>query len=226
MQNLGEIYSNLKQYQKAEDVLNEAFTKAHNKNLNYTMAGIDLTLTNVYLSQNKFAAAEKTLKNGLLYAKTMQNRDLENDYNYAFFQLEYKRKNYQSALAGLLFALVFLLIIDVKKTNKSNIELTRLHTELSHQKEDLDRFNRYLEDIIDERTKDLKEKNKGLSDYSSQLSHQIRGPIVTLKGIVYLQQNDLIDKDECIQLIEKCVFDIDEEIVSISNQLNENRNTS
>ncbi len=282
LQNLGEVYSNLKQYQKAEDILNEAFAMAHDKNLNYTMAGIDLTLTNVYLSQNKFTLAEKALKNGLLYAKTIQNHDLENDYNYASFQLEYKRKNYQSALlylkqnytqdsayyrqsfskrmtlasnlfdqlenkrkneriiaqqkyaitlfgastivAGLLFALVFLLIINVRKTNKSNIELTRLHTELSHQKEDLDRINHHLEDIINERTKDLKENNKKLSDYSLHLSHQIRGPIATLKGIVYLQQNDLIDEEECIQLIKKCVFSIDDEIVSMSKMLNENPN--
>lgn len=280
LQNLGEVYGNLKQYQKAEEMLKEASAKARARNLNYTIASIDLTLTNLYLSQNEFNKAEKTLKTGFLYAKSMHNRDLENDYNYAFFQLEYKRKNYQLALgylkqnntqdsayyrqafskritlasdlfdqlenrtknertiaqqkyattllwfstivAGLLFALVFLLIINVKRTKRSNIELTRLNTEVSQQKENLDRINHNLEDIIEERTKDLTIKNNKLSEYSLHLSHHVRGPIATLKGIVYLQQNDLIDQEECTQLIKDCVFSIDEEIISMSKMLNEN----
>jgi tetratricopeptide (TPR) repeat protein len=280
MQNIGEAYNNLKQYKNAEIILKEAFAKAAERNLNYSLATINLTLSNVYLNMNDTGKAEKTLQSGLQYAKTLKNRDLENDYTYAFFQLEYKRKNYHAAVyylhnnfsqdsayyrksfskritlasdlfnqlenkrkneriiaqqkyantlfwfstavAVLLFALVFLLVINVKKTNQSNQELTRLNTEVSKQKEDLDRINHHLEDIIDDRTKDLKAKNKTLSDYSLHLSHQIRGPIVTLKGIVYLQQNGLIDQEECTQLIKKCVFEIDDEIISMSKMLNEN----
>lgn len=280
LQDFGEVYNGLKQYQKAEDVLDEALTKAKAKNLNYTIATIELSLTNVFLYQNKYSAAKEALKNGFEYTRTLKNRDLQNDYNYALYQLEYKRKNYQAALsylkknfsldsayyrqsfskrisletdlfnqlenrrkneriiaqqkykttlfwsgfavAGLFLALVFLQTINVKRTNKNNQELTRLNAEVSKQKENLDRINHNLEDIIDERTKDLKVKNKTLSEYSLHLSHQVRGPIATLKGIIYLQENNLIDQEECIQLIKKCVFDIDDEIISMSKTLNEN----
>ncbi len=280
LQDFGEAYNGLKQYQKAEDVLNEALTKAKAKNLNYTVAAIELSLVNVFLYQNKFDAAKEALTNGFEYTKTLKNRDLQNDYNYALYQLEYKRKNYQAALgylkknfsqdsayyrqsfskrislesdlfnqlenrrknertiaqqkyattlfwasfavAGLLLAMVFLQTINVKRKNKTNQELTRLNAEVSKQKENLDRINHNLENIIDERTKDLKLKNKTLSDYSLHLSHHVRGPIATLKGIVYLQENDLIDQEECIQLIRKCVFNIDEEIININKMLNEN----
>lgn len=280
MQNIGEAYNDLGQYQKAEIILQEASIKARTLNLNYTIASINLTLSNVYLNQNKFDKAEKVLKEGYGYAKILANRDLENDYNYASFQLEYKRGDYKTALhylkqnytqdsayyrqasskritlasdlynqlenrrkneriiaqqkyattlfwsstavATLLFALVFVLVINVKRTNNSNKELTRLNGEVSKQKENLDQINHHLEDIIDARTKDLKIKNTMLSDYSLHLSHEIRGPIATLKGIVYLQQNDLIDQHECIDLIQKCVFNIDEEIISMNKLLNEN----
>ncbi|RYY07292.1 MAG: hypothetical protein EOP43_03680 [Sphingobacteriaceae bacterium] len=221
---------------------------------------------------------------GFEYTRNLKNRDLQNDYNYATYQLEYKRKNYQLALnylrrnfsqdsayyrksfskritlasdlfnqlenrrkneriiahqkyittflsaaalvAVLLVAVVILMVINIRKTKNSNIELTRLNAEVSEQKENLNRLNQHQEDIIDERTKDLKAKNKTLSEYSLHLSHHVRGPIATLKGIVYLQENDLIDRNECIQLIKKCVFDIDDEIISMSKTLNAEPNTN
>ncbi|MGI4749375.1 MAG: tetratricopeptide repeat protein [Janthinobacterium lividum] len=282
LQDFGEVYNGLKQYEKAEFVLNEALEKAKAKKFNYTIASIELSLTNVFLYQNKFDAAKEALINGFEYTKNLKNRDLQNDYNYALYQLEYKRKNYQAALtylknnfsqdsayyrqsfskritlasdlfnqlenrrknertiahqryittfltaaaivAVLLAAVVFLMIINIKRTKNTNKELTRLNSEVSEQKENLNRINHHQEDIIDERTKDLKEKNKTLSEYSLHLSHHVRGPIATLKGIVYLQENDLIDQVECIQLIKKCVFDIDDEIISMNKTLNENPN--
>ena len=280
LENIGDVYNNLKQYDKAKAALNEAFEKAQAKKIYFTMASINLALANIAISQNNYAIAAEKLKTGFVYAKIMQNKDLENDYTYTFYLLEYKRKNYQAALgylkqnytqdsayyrqsfsnritlasdlfdqlenrtkneriiarqkyattlfwastavAALLFALVFLLVINVKRTNKSNKELTRLNKEVSRKKEDLDRVNHNLENIIEARTQDLKVKNKRLSDYSLHLSHEIRGPIATLKGIVYIQENNLIDKDECIELIKKCVFNIDDEIINMSKMLNEN----
>ena len=282
LQDFGEAYNGLKLYQKAETVLTEALSKAKARNLNYTIASIELSLANVFLYQNKIEEAKEALQAGFEFTRTLKNRDLQNDYNYALYQLEYKQKNYQVALgylkrnfsqdsayyrqsfskritlasdlfnqlenrrkneriiahqkyittfltaaaivAVLLAAVVFLMIINVKKTKNTNRELTRLNAEVFAQKENLDRINHHLEDIIDERTRDLKVKNKTLSEYSLHLSHQVRGPIATLKGIVYLQENNLIDREECIQLIKKCVFDIDDEIISMSKTLNENPN--
>jgi len=282
LQDFGEAYNGLKQYNKAEAALNEALIKAKAINLNYIIASIQLSLANVYLYQNKFNEAKEALKNGYQYTKTLNNHDLQNDYNYALFQLEYKKKNYFAALtylkennsqdsayyrqsfskkitlasdlfnqlenrrkneriiahqkyittfltaaaivAVLLIAVVFLMVINIKRTRNSNKELTRLNAEVSAQKENLNRINHNLEDLIDERTKDLKVKNKKLSEYSLHLSHHVRGPIATLKGIVYLQENALVDEQECIQLIKKCVFDIDDEIISMSKTLNDDSN--
>jgi tetratricopeptide (TPR) repeat protein len=122
---------------------------------------------------------------------------------------------------GLLLVLVGILVSNVKRKAKTNIQLTNLNAEVSRQKDNLDRINHHLEEIIDERTKDLQVKNKKLSEYSSYLSHQIRGPIATLKGLMNLEKEGLVDQHECIRMMNKCVSEIDDKIIEMSDMLHD-----
>jgi tetratricopeptide (TPR) repeat protein len=122
-------------------------------------------------------------------------------------------------LAGFLVLVILLLINNVRRKAETNKKLTELNTEISIQKDNLDRINHHLEEIIDERTKDLQLKNKKLSEYSSHLSHQIRGPIATLKGLMNLEQEGLVSQEECIQMMIKCVSEIDDKIIDMSDML-------
>ena len=124
-------------------------------------------------------------------------------------------------VAGLLSVLVGLLISNVKRKAKTNTQLTDLNEEVIRQKDNLDRINHHLEEIIDDRTKDLQEKNKKLSEYSSYLSHQIRGPIATLKGLMNLEKEGLIDHNDCIMMMNKCVSEIDDKIIEMSDMLHD-----
>lgn len=124
-------------------------------------------------------------------------------------------------MAGLLLVVVVLLINSVKRKITTNSQLQELNAEISRQKDNLDRINHHLEEIIDERTKDLQVKNKKLSEYSSYLSHQIRGPIATLKGLMNLEKEGLVDKQECINMMDKCVSEIDEKIIEMSDMLHD-----
>jgi signal transduction histidine kinase len=124
-------------------------------------------------------------------------------------------------VAGLLLILVALLISNVKRKAKTNMQLTNLNAEVSRQKDNLDRINHHLEEIIDERTRDLQVKNKKLSEYSSYLSHQIRGPIATLKGLMNLEKEGLVDQPECIKMMNKCVGEIDDKIIEMSDMLHD-----
>jgi len=124
-------------------------------------------------------------------------------------------------VAGLLVVLVVLLINNVNRKAKTNQDLTRLNEKITEQKENLNQINHHLEEIIDDRTKDLQIKNKKLADYSLHLSHQIRGPIATLKGLLNLEKDNLIEKDECIKLMNKCVSEIDDNIIDMSGMLHE-----
>jgi len=126
-----------------------------------------------------------------------------------------------AAVSGLLLVLVAVLISNVKRKSKTNTQLTSLNAEVSRQKDNLDRINHHLEEIIDERTKDLQVKNKKLSEYSSYLSHQIRGPIATLKGLMNLEKEGLVDQPECIRMMNKCVGEIDDKIIEMSDMLHD-----
>ncbi len=97
-----------------------------------------------------------------------------------------------------------------------------LNNEITSQKDNLNLINQHLEEIINDRTKDLQEKNKQLSEYSSYLSHQIRGPIATLKGLINLEKEKLIDQTECIEMMNKCVSEIDDKIIEMSSILHNN----
>lgn len=128
--------------------------------------------------------------------------------------------------SGLLLIVVGLLVGNVKRKAKTNVRLTELNSEVSRQKDNLDRINHHLEEIIDERTRDLQIKNKKLSEYSSYLSHQIRGPIATLKGLMNLEKEGLVDQQECINMMNKCVSDIDEKIIDMTDILHDPKRTS
>jgi tetratricopeptide (TPR) repeat protein len=128
--------------------------------------------------------------------------------------------------SGLLLVVIGLLFGNVKRKAKTNARLTELNSEVSRQKDNLDRINHHLEEIIDERTRDLQIKNKKLSEYSSYLSHQIRGPIATLKGLMNLEKEGLVDQQECITMMDKCVSDIDEKIIDMTDILHDPKRTS
>lgn len=126
-----------------------------------------------------------------------------------------------TVVAGLLLVVIALLVGNVKRKATTNLQLQELNSEVSRQKDNLDRINHHLEEIIDERTKDLQAKNKKLSEYSSYLSHQIRGPIATLKGLMNLEKEGLVDQQECINMMDKCVSEIDEKIIEMSDMLHD-----
>lgn len=279
LQNRGAAYFQLNQLDMAEKFLLAANQKAKERDLNESVASIDLQLSLLYINTGKFPEAETFLVEGLAYSKIIKDDKLAHDFKYTHYQLEYKRKNFEGAVqyltevyrqdsvdkrgqltsqimlfeekhkqeeqenltqlaekenqyervrfwgvtsvAGLLLVVIGLLVSNVKGKAKTNLQLTELNGEVSRQKDNLDRVNHHLEEIIDERTKDLQIKNRKLSDYSSYLSHQIRGPIATLKGLLNLEKEGLVDDQECIKMMDKCVSEIDEKIIEMSDMMHD-----
>ncbi len=188
-----------KNYKKALDILQAIYTK-DSTNISRDF----LTQINVKLEQvNQQARQSK-------YELLLQTQ-------------KYERVRFWSvaSMAVLLLVLVGILVNNVKRKTQTNSRLTALNTEVSVQKDNLNRINHHLEEIIDERTKDLQIKNKKLSEHSSYLSHQIRGPIATLKGLLNLEREKLIDKNECVRMMNKTVSDIDDRIIEMSDMLHD-----
>ena len=277
LQNLGVVYSATGNNAKAEQYLFKALEMAKALDLNQRIAQINLTLSEIYISEENFKKAEASLIEGKAYSILSQNDQMQHSYQITSYKLELKRKNYEQALnylqiiykqdsieyksrnsaelslyqanykqeelkrekekillrqkydrsivIGTIILAIFLIIVivllvsNVKRKAVTNKKLTELNTEISNQKDNLDRINHHLEEIIDERTKDLQLKNRKLSDYSSHLSHQIRGPIATLKGLMNLEQEGLVSQEECIKMMIKCVSEIDDKIVDMSDML-------
>ncbi len=283
LQDKGVIYKKLGQLDTAQALLLKANEEAKKKDLNTTIAGIDITLTEIFTAKNQPDKADYYWNEGLNYANLLKSNKLQYDYKLARYQMLFKRKDYEGAInnlrevylldsakfasnnsdklsmlreqykqreqdqinlkkieeqryastlfiassivAALLAVVIFLLINNVNRKAKVNKHLTELNGQISEQKENLNQINHHLEEIIDERTKDLQVKNKKLADYSLHLSHQIRGPIATLKGLLNLERDKLIEQDECIKLMNKCVSDIDENIIDMSGMLHESSKT-
>ncbi len=156
-----------------------------------------------------------------LFQANYRKDKLSQEKNAMLMRQKYDRNKFIGTivLASCLIIVIFLLINNVKRKAETNKMLTELNAEISTQKDNLDKINHYLEEIIDDRTKDLQLKNKKLSDYSSHLSHQVRGPIATLKGLMNLEQEGLVSQEECIQLMIKCVSEIDDKILDMSDML-------
>lgn len=276
-QNMGVMYYNLDDLEHAEKLLLSVHKRAKENKLFNTIAGINMTLSSIYITKNDFKKAETYINEGIEMAKLTNDKKKVYDFIYFNYKLEEKKKNYKKALdylkniytldsvnykqsvttninliqqtlkqqqtqneneltiqaqknakklslaigfvAVLAFFVIFLLIKTNNRSKSSNQALTILNEEVLKQKNNVDRINHQLEELIAERTKDLIIKNQKLSEYSSHLSHQIRAPVATLKGLMILIEDKLVTSDEVAPQIKKCVDDIDEKIMGINEDL-------
>ena len=227
-------------YAEADKMLNEGKSYAQ-------LVQSDKLLSDYLVTAYELESKRQNYKTALNYLREIYTKDsIENSENSSlrltFVQEEFKRQAEQkevqlrlqkqeydryrfiavTIVAGLLIVVIALLSGNIKRKAETNKRLTELNTEVSYQKDNLDRINQHLEEIIDDRTRDLQNKNVRLSEYSSYLSHQIRGPIATLRGLLNLQKENLLNQRECLAMMDKCVTDIDEKIISISEMLHDN----
>ena len=241
---LSSVYIAIGDYHAAEQSIEEGIT--YSKLINDERLEYDYTFTLFELENRKknYKAALGYLKqiytqDSLTYKANesvkltlrdkqyrQQAKQLENDR--IILEQKYTKTLFlaSSAVAALAIFAIFLLIRNNRKSAKTNKQLLTLNQEVLQQKEDLDRINHSLEEIIDERTKDLKIKNNKLSEYSSHLSHQIRGPVATIKGLLILESEKLIEQEELIEQLQVCVQDIDNKILNINETLNNNQKHS
>jgi len=233
-----DIYIKKKDFKRADSYLNEG--------KNYASVGKDTKLQSDLLKKSyQLESKRNNYKQALLYLQKLYTQDsieLQNTITKKFglfeeqskfearekkniIELEKAKTNriiFFASIIVLILAVIviFLLTFSIKKKAKTNKLLQQLNEEISLQKENLNTINQNLEEIISERTKDLKIKNKKLSEYSSHLSHQIRGPVATIKGLMLLQKDALMGDKEYIDEVSKCINEIDNRIININAVLN------
>lgn len=128
-------------------------------------------------------------------------------------QRENEWKN-RALLAGLLVLaiLVALLILLYFINQKRNEALQKISE-----------INRSLEDAVARRTEELTRRNEQLIGYAYLNSHEVRGPLARLMGLVYLLKQGWWnrDKEELIDLIDVSASELDKVIRDINQHLNE-----
>ena len=237
---LADLFIAENNFTEAEKYIHEGQLYAQNAKITS-----DFEYTNYQLEYKR-----KNYEKALFYLTDIYRKDSTDFKNYVSGEIQLMQTQYTQALkindiqikiekqkntkylfwgsavaACLLMVVIMLLVANVKRKAQTNLRLTELNGEVSRQKDNLDRINHHLEEIIDDRTKDLQIKNKKLSEYSSYLSHQIRGPIATLKGLMNLEKEGLVDKTECINMMDKCVSEIDDKIINMSDMLHDPNRT-
>jgi len=91
------------------------------------------------------------------------------------------------AITCLVMTLAAILLYFTKHQQKIN-------RELSAAKNKIEEYNRILEEKVAERTQELSRANEDLDYFIYKTSHDIRGPLLTLKGLCNVAMMDIEDK--------------------------------
>jgi len=105
------------------------------------------------------------------------------------------------AITCLIASLTAVLFYFTRRQQKINQELSRAKNKIEEQNDRLESYNKELEVRVEERTNDLNLSNKALRQVNDELdnfiyktSHDIRGPLATLKGMSNVALMDVKDE--------------------------------
>ena len=231
------IYAKEGNYKKAEETLQEGAKYAQIINdpkliEDYVYLSYELELIRKNYKQALFFLKKIYTIDSIAFKKVESKKISFQQEQYKFIQkqketellLERQKTNWiifwaTVIVLALSLVVIFLLVMNSRKRAKTLKQLQELNEEISLQKENLNRINLNQEAIIKERTADLETKNHKLSQYSSHLSHEIRSPVATIKGLLILEEDDLIEHTELVQELKKCVDDIDHKLLNINQML-------
>jgi signal transduction histidine kinase len=115
-------------------------------------------------------------------AERLTGRYAPPSYEFRFLD---KKMNVHEVLANVS------LIPGTKKTIASFIDLTdikRLQEELKRSKEALERYSKHLEELVEERTKELREKERlaAIGEAATSIAHDLKSPLQVLINSVYI----------------------------------------
>lgn len=105
---------------------------------------------------------------------------------------------------------------------KKNAEINSQNEELKSQSDKIAELNSLLEQKVHERTKELLLKNKKLEDYAHYNSHNIRGPLARILGLIHLFETNNIqvsEKEEMLNKIEESAKELDDMVRKVNRML-------
>ncbi len=153
-----------------------------------------------------------------------------------------ERNRYENILLyGGLFTFVILVLVLVrylKLEKTAKLEVTKqknaveLHRDemkeakflLEERNEEIKVLNSNLESTVTKRTQELKNSLDKLQEHQWELSHKIRGPIATIRGLLLLIENDKINSEDnavILQKLKESTSALDVVIAELSEKLDD-----
>ena len=116
-----------------------------------------------------------------------------------------------------------------RRVFETNEKLEQANAEVYAQNEVIASYNRSLEVLVDDRTKDIQSLNQKLIEYAFFNSHKVRGPLARILGLIYLirltaavnQDENIRSIDDQITMLEKSATELDDVIKAITVLLDE-----
>lgn len=124
-----------------------------------------------------------------------------------------------ASLLAILFSMTQKKIRE--KLYQQNLQLTELSDEIKKRIKQLKEYNEHLEERVYERTEELENQNKQLTEYAFINSHLLRGPLARILGIVDLLERSKItaEQEKYIQHLLAASAELDEVITKINKAL-------
>lgn len=99
-------------------------------------------------------------------------------------------------------------------------EIETQNEELQQSQENLNQLNNHLEQIVYERTNEVKNQNERLIRYAYTNAHHLRGPVARLLGLVQLAKMETnLDYEFLCNKIEEQTHEIDQVVRNINREL-------
>ncbi len=235
---LGRPRAGLDNAQKAYEWATKSNEKNTLKAATQTLSDIHFKLGN-YKIAYQFLAEHKAISDTLLNAESIRNSTAQiYEFEYAQEQ-EAERMRQEKVLAvqeaetesERLWKYFFIggsviLIAFIGLVFWSYHNLRKTNSIISRQKEEIVFLNQNLEKLVADRTTELEERNKKLSEYIFTNSHKVRGPIARILGILEVRKatpnSEDMKPDQLFSYIEMAATEADRVVNEIGEALEDN----
>jgi signal transduction histidine kinase len=160
----------------------------------------DELIKNLAKVQTKFAERENI--------KTIKEQDLILELRQQLIDRQRTQFVFVVVITLLSLGLVLLLLITNRKQKQTSAIIAMARNKIAEQNKQLEEQNQVLDQKVKERTLELSESNRQLIDVNTELdnflyksSHDLRGPLATLQGLINLAHIEPKDEDSVIRLL-------------------------
>lgn len=215
---IGKIYTELEDFDRAKSSLFEALGFAKGSGYNQLLMDIYKQSSKLFNQLEDFENAAHyqqqyiQLKDSLISEELVKNiariqtnfEERENIATIAANQKVIKQQRDLSILSAVVAILAGLLILVLQRSNRTikrvNAQLSEAKEVIQEQNQLLENKNKYLDKEVETKTEDLERANQSLKQVNDELdnfiyktSHDIRGPLASLKGMCNVALMDVND---------------------------------